>query len=137
MLCSRGARSVVYRSVSLRSTDPLASIRNPRPATLERLSIRCPSDHADAGQVKLRSRQHERDISGAGAIAAAYDRSEAELSAAAALVCEPVGLEAPTRLGTESFQTPRWRGLDSNLSCQAVVLVWCRFFVPSEKPFFR
>ena len=42
-----------------------------------------------------------------------YDRSEAELSAAAALVCQSVGSEALTRLGTESLQTPRWRGTDS------------------------
>ena|SRR5215471_2124995 len=41
--------------------------------------------------------------------------SEAELSAAAALVCQSVGLEALTRLGTESLQIPRWWRVDSNL----------------------
>jgi hypothetical protein len=43
-----------------------------------------------------------------------YDESKAELSAAVALVCQSVGSEAFTRLGTESLQTPRWRELDSN-----------------------
>src|SRR5262245_50547053 len=54
-----------------------------------------------------------RRKSAAALLARPYDRSEAELSAAAALVCQSVGLEALTRLGTESLLTLRWRELDS------------------------